>query len=148
MEKLEANSTQTAPVLESEGDKENLYENRNQCSQVDGLINDAADEEPNLKGRIQEAEKLAAKISQEKLELIEDIAQRTCDRSCALSELKNLNDIEMGLGSSLSSERDIINILQLFLLRCAKKAHQGKSMKPVLPREEIAKHVRVTHCLD
>ncbi|CAN6721898.1 unnamed protein product [Malus baccata var. baccata] len=77
MEELEANSTQTAPVLESEGDKENLYENRNQGSQVDGLINDAADEEPNLKGRIQEAEKLAAKISQEKLELIEDIAQRT-----------------------------------------------------------------------
>lgn len=76
MEELEANSTQTAPVLESEGDKQNLYENRNQGSQV-GLINDAADEEPNLKGRIQEAEKLAARISQEKLELIEDIAQRT-----------------------------------------------------------------------
>lgn len=76
MEELEANPTQTALVLESEGDKENLYENRNQGSQVDGLINDAADEEPNLKGRIQEAEKLAAKISQEKLELIEDIAQR------------------------------------------------------------------------
>ncbi|KAB2627859.1 hypothetical protein D8674_032654 [Pyrus ussuriensis x Pyrus communis] len=140
MEELEANSTQTALVLQSERDKENLYENRNQGSQVDGLINDAADEEPNLKGRIQEAEKLAAKISQEKLELIEDIAQRKCDRSCALSRLKNLNDIEMGLASSLSSEREKINILQLFLLRYAKKAHQGKPMKPVLPREEIAKN--------
>lgn len=68
-----------------------------------------------------------------------------CDRSCTLSRLKNLNDIEMGLGSSFSSEREIINILQLFLLCCAKKAHQGKPMKPVLPREAIAKNVRVTH---
>ncbi|KAH0990193.1 hypothetical protein GBA52_001676 [Prunus armeniaca] len=69
MEELEANCMQMAPLLESEGDNNRLPE-------VGGLIKDAAAEELNLKARIEEAEKLLAKIRQDKLELAEDIAQR------------------------------------------------------------------------
>lgn len=69
MEELEANCMQMAPFLESEGDNNRLQE-------VGGLIKDAAAEELNLKARIEEAEKLLAKIRQDKLELTEDIAQR------------------------------------------------------------------------
>lgn len=72
MEKLEDNSTQIPPVLESEGDdirlQESLYENRNQCPE--------GDEETNLKARIEEAEKVVVKTSRDKLELIKNISRR------------------------------------------------------------------------
>ncbi|CAL8996072.1 unnamed protein product [Prunus brigantina] len=134
MEELEANSTQMAPVLESAGDNNRLQE-------VSGLIKDAADEELNLKARIEEAEKLLAKTRQDKLELTEGIAQRVCDRSSTLlPRLENLNWHETELGYFLARERKKMNILQLFLLGFANKAHQGKPIKPCLPGEEIAKH--------
>ncbi|KAH0969842.1 hypothetical protein GBA52_028438 [Prunus armeniaca] len=136
MEELEANSTQMAPVFESAGDNNRLQE-------VSGLIKDAADEELNLKARIEGAEKLLAKTRQDKLELTEGIAQRVCDRSSTLlPRLKNLNWHETELGYFLARERKKMNILQLFLLGFANKAHQGKPIKPCLPGEEIAKHVR------
>lgn len=69
MEELEANCMQMALILECEGDNNRLQE-------VGGLIKDAAAAELNLKSRIEEAEKLLAKIRQHKLELAEDIAQR------------------------------------------------------------------------
>ncbi|CAB4266052.1 unnamed protein product [Prunus armeniaca] len=134
MEEFEANSTQMALVLESAGDNNRLQE-------VSGLIKDAADEELNLKARIEGAEKLLAKTRQDKLELTEGIAQRVCDRSSTLlPRLKNLNWHETELGYFLARERKKMNILQLFLLGFANKAHQGKPIKPCLPGEEIAKH--------
>ncbi|XP_034199613.1 uncharacterized protein LOC117614810 isoform X2 [Prunus dulcis] len=133
MGELEANSTQMAPVLESAGDNNRLQE-------VSGLIKDA-DEELNLKARIEEAEKLLAKTRQDKLELTEGIGQRVCDRSSTLlPRLENLNWHETELGYFLARERKKMNILQLFLLGFANKAHQGKPIKPCLPGEEIAKH--------
>ncbi|XP_020410978.1 uncharacterized protein LOC109946729 isoform X2 [Prunus persica] len=133
MGELEANSTQMALVLESTGDNNRLQE-------VSGLIKDA-DEELNLKARIEEAEKLVAKTRQDKLELTEGIAQRVCDRSSTLlPRLENLNWHETELGYFLARERKKMNILQLFLLGFANKAHQGKPIKPCLPGEEIAKH--------
>ncbi|CAL8100853.1 unnamed protein product [Prunus armeniaca] len=123
-----------ALVLESAGDNNRLQE-------VSGLIKDAADEELNLKARIEGAEKLLAKTRQDKLELTEGIAQRVCDRSSTLlPRLKNLNWHETELGYFLARERKKMNILQLFLLGFANKAHQGKPIKPCLPGEEIAKH--------
>ncbi|CAB4296636.1 unnamed protein product [Prunus armeniaca] len=123
-----------APVFESAGDNNRLQE-------VSGLIKDAADEELNLKARIEGAEKLLAKTRQDKLELTEGIAQRVCDRSSTLlPRLKNLNWHETELGYFLARERKKMNILQLFLLGFANKAHQGKPIKPCLPGEEIAKH--------
>ncbi|KAL6295999.1 hypothetical protein ACE6H2_004141 [Prunus campanulata] len=134
MEELEANSTQMAPVLENAGDNNRLQE-------VSGLIKDAADEELNLKARIEEAEKLLAKTRQDKLELTEGIAQRVCDRSSTLlPRLENLNWHETELGYFLARERKKMKILQLFLLGFAYKAHQGKPIKPCLSGEEIAKH--------
>lgn len=53
--------------------QEDLYDNWNRGSEVDA----AADEKTDLKGRIQEVEKLAEKISQDRLELNEDIVKRT-----------------------------------------------------------------------
>ncbi|KAM1021883.1 hypothetical protein FF1_042862 [Malus domestica] len=116
--------------------QEDLHDNWNWGSEVDA----AADEKTDLKGRIHEVEKLAEKISQDRLELNEDIVKRTCDRACTLSRLESLKDSEMELGSLLSAVREKMNILQLFLLHFAEKAYQGKPMKPFLPAEEIAKH--------
>ncbi|CAB4296635.1 unnamed protein product [Prunus armeniaca] len=133
MEELEANCMQMAPLLESEGDNNRLPE-------VGGLIKDAAAEELNLKARIEEAEKLLAKIRQDKLELAEDIAQRVCDRRCTLlPRLNCLISYGRGLEYCLTLEREKMNILQLFLLRFTDKANQRKPIQPCLPGEEIAK---------
>ncbi|KAM1388333.1 hypothetical protein ACFX2I_016476 [Malus domestica] len=59
-----------------------------------------------------------------------------CDRI----RLKEPNNHEWRLEFSLAMAREEMNILQLFLLRFANKAHQGKPMMPFLPREEISKH--------
>ncbi|XP_068313738.1 uncharacterized protein [Pyrus communis] len=116
--------------------QEDLHDNWNRGLEVDA----ADDEKTDLKGRIHEVEKLAEKISQDRLELDEDIVKRTCDRACTLSRLESLKDREMGLGSLLSAAREKMNILQLFLLHSAEKAYQGKPMKPFLSADEIAKH--------
>ncbi|BFG18114.1 hypothetical protein CerSpe_043880 [Prunus speciosa] len=133
MEELEANCMQMAPVLESEGDNNRLQE-------VGGLIKDVAAEELNLKARIEEAEKLLAKIRQDKLELAEDIAQRVCDRRCTLlPRLDCLISYGRGLKYCLTLEREKMNILQLSLLRFTDKASQRKPIQPCLPGEEISK---------
>ncbi|PQM37767.1 uncharacterized protein Pyn_02556 [Prunus yedoensis var. nudiflora] len=133
MRELEANCMQMAPVLESEGDNNRLQE-------VGGLIKDVAAEELNLKARIEEAEKLLAKIRQDKLELAEDIAQRVCDRRCTLlPRLDCLISYGRGLKYCLTLEREKMNILQLFLLRFTDKASQRKPIQPCLPGEEISK---------
>ncbi|KAM1224011.1 hypothetical protein ACFX2G_043930 [Malus domestica] len=131
MEKLEDNSTQIPLVLESEGDdihlQESLYENRNQCPE--------GDEEPNLKARIEEAEKLVANTSRDILELIRNISRRKYDLYCACSLLDYYrNRHKAGIRDCLNLEREKMNILQLFLLRCANKSHPGLSV------EGIAKH--------
>ncbi|XP_050157402.1 uncharacterized protein LOC126631272 [Malus sylvestris] len=128
MGELEANR-------ENNRSQEHVHENWNR-----GLEVDVVGEEITIKGRIQEVEKLAAKICQDKIQLNEDIAKRKCDRSSVLFRLEDLN--EKGLKSRLAVEREKMNILQLFLLRLTNKAPQGKPEKPFMPREEISKHVR------
>ncbi|KAM1133632.1 hypothetical protein ACFX19_043568 [Malus domestica] len=126
MGELEANR-------ENNRSQEHVHENWNR-----GLEVDVVGEEITIKGRIQEVEKLAAKICQDKIQLNEDIAKRKCDRSSVLFRLEDLN--EKGLKSRLAVEREKMNILQLFLLRLTNKAPQGKPEKPFMPREEISKH--------
>lgn len=53
--------------------QEDLHDNWNRGLEVDA----AADEKTDLKGRIHEVEKLAEKISQDRLELNEDMVKRT-----------------------------------------------------------------------
>ncbi|KAM2021089.1 hypothetical protein ACFX16_043150 [Malus domestica] len=125
MAQLEANSTQIAPELESEGGEDHLHGNRNQGSG-----------EPNSNARIKHAQMLAAKTSRDKFELDKALTKKTCDRN----QLKEPNKHERRLKFCLATMREKMNILQLFLLHFGNRAHQGNPMKPFLPREEIAKH--------